>query len=98
MPIAYESLFGGGGGGGIASIQRGTITIASSTTSNTATISAVDPSKSFVIWNGSKFPGSYSNFSGAFASVNLTNATTVTAERSSTLQDIVVAFTVVEFS
>ena len=48
-----KSLAGAsGGGGGIKSVQRGVITFGSSDKTATATISAVDTSKAFVLWGG----------------------------------------------
>ena len=61
----------------IKSIQRGTIVITYSATSNTATISAVDTSKSVLINLGIDLPV---NANGYFhGRLELTNSTTVTA-------------------
>lgn len=60
-------------GGGIKSVQRGSIAIAYNVASGTATITAVDPNKAYVIVTGQN-----SADAGQW-SVVLTNATTVTA-------------------
>ena len=62
------------GGGGIKSIQRGSIAIAVSSQSATATISAVVPSKTEL-----RFLGSTSAEAGREARIELTNSTTITA-------------------
>lgn len=58
---------------GIKSIQRGTVTIASGALSGTATITAVDTQKAEL-----RFMGERSTQGG---SIELTNATTITATR-----------------
>ena len=97
-----KSLVGSSsGGGGIKSVQRGVITFSSSSTTATATISAVDTSKAFVLWGGAISGGSGSGTStsnpGSWdARVDLTNSTTVTATKwwsfASTLSYQVVEF------
>jgi hypothetical protein len=92
-------------GSAIKSIQRGTIALSTSQTSNTATITAVTTTKAVALLLG--VTGSSAQVSGEwsglaeghlFARVSLTNATTVTANRgihySSTLT---VGYVVVEF-
>jgi len=64
--------------GVIRSVQRGTITINSTNTSATATITAVDTTKSVVFWLGSD---ASSNGSLTAAYLTLTNSTTVTSTR-----------------
>lgn len=80
-----KSLVGAsGGGGGIKSVQRGVITFSSSNKTETATISAVDTSKAFVLWGGaidSAGTTSYGHPGRWAARVDLTNATTVTATK-----------------
>lgn len=77
--------FVGIGGGVIKSIKQGTISVsvttvgtASGTGSNTATITSVDTTKSFIVLDGisGTIPGSAD---APMAAVDLTNATTVTA-------------------
>lgn len=65
----------------VKSVQHFDITIAASGTSNTATIRAVDTSRSAVVWDG--FLSSYAATGGDTNSprVDLTNSTTVTARR-----------------
>jgi len=95
-----KSLVGSSsGGGGIKSVQRGVITFSSSSTTATATISAVDTSKAFVLWGGAINGTSYTDASnpGSWdARVDLTNSTTVTATKwwsfASTLSYQVVEF------
>lgn len=80
----------------INSVQAGTITIGSGSTSNTATITSVDTTKSFVVFNGASTSSTALN--RVTARVALTNATTVTATRESSVDEVTVAFTVVEFA
>lgn len=63
----------------IKSIQRGTITIGSSDTAETATITAVNPSNTRL-----KIMGERIAASAGGARIALTNATTVTADRQTT--------------
>lgn len=63
---------------GVNSIQAGTITIATNTTSNTATISAVG-ANAFVIWLGCTDTSLNHQASRIATTVQLTNSTTVTA-------------------
>jgi hypothetical protein len=66
--------------GFIKSIQAGTITIASGATSNTGTVTAVDPNNSVLIFLGNELSGS-TDPRTAYARIELTNATTITATR-----------------
>lgn len=66
----------------IKSIQSGTITIAAASTSNTATITAVNTNNAWVQWVGESFPQSSADPGVIRGRVTLTNSTTVTAERS----------------
>ena len=96
-----KSLVGAsGGGGGIKSVQRGVITFDSSNKTATATISAVDTSKAFVLWggaiNGSSNIGS-SSPGFWVARVDLTNATTVTATKWWAYESTI-SYQVVEFN
>lgn len=78
-------------GGGIRSIQKGQIVLTSQT-SNTATITAVDITKAFVLHGGAFLTA------GAVAGVliDLTNATTVTATAGASSTGKI-NFTVIEF-
>lgn len=80
------------------SVQHFTITIAASGTSNTATVSAVDTSKSFIIWGGSR--SSANNADNTLGRVELTNSTTLTATRTSGSSgvDLVISGTLIESS
>lgn len=86
--------------GNIKSIQQVAITIGTGATSNTATISAVDTSKSVIIWNGFNTDHTGSSAAEVFTRIALTNATTVTASRntSSGSFSVIVRATVVEFT
>lgn len=90
------------GGGGVKSIQRGTITvnIAGSTSvySNTATITAVDPTKSTIDLLGSNLPTT--QYTTCHFRVDLTNSTTVTAyagNNNGAIGNIVIGYQVVEY-
>lgn len=77
-------------GGGIKSIQRGTISLTPTIASSTATIQAVNTSKTML------------NFVGASGSINsarisLTNSTTVTADGFVSSGTASVGYEVVEF-
>lgn len=76
-----------------ASVQRGTIAL-SAATSNTATISSVDTSKSFVNWGN--FLSATGNANTVQPSLTLTNATTVTAAVNSAGSPTV-SYEVIEF-
>lgn len=79
--------------GGIKSIQRGTITIDGTSLTATATISAVDPNKTFV----NKL-GSSTNQAGNDVHVRLalTNATTLTLTRGLSSGQIITSWEVIE--
>ena len=77
------------------SVQRGTITITSTNTSNTATVSSVTVANSFVRLLGVDTDSNVTLRSSQ-AAVSLTNATTVTASRSSSSGAVIVSFEVVE--
>ena len=79
----------------VKSVQSGTITL-SAATSGTATINAVDTSRSVVFFNGISTPASAATLLAALHGLALTNSTTVTATASSASSSVV-AFTVVEF-
>lgn len=86
---------------GFTSVQYGTIAIAAAAASGTATITSVDTTKSAVIFLGmdSDSAGSAAtNYEGATCGLILTNATTVTATRSTTTGSVVVSFVVVYFA
>ena len=81
----------------VKSIQRGTITVTG--TSNTATITSVDIPKSVVIWGGSNFQHATGADERAWnINLVLTNATTVTATRNSSIDSCVVPFQVLEYN
>ncbi len=80
-----------------SNVQRGTISIASASASNTATISSVTTSRAVVLRGG------YTTNNGAitasvYTNLELTNGTTVTAARDSTTGTVIAAYSVVEFA
>lgn len=81
--------------GQIKSIQRGTIAI-SSGTSNTATVTSVDTSKSILMHLGqSSTQTGIDNVSTALA---LTNATTITATRGGSTGTTTVGYQLIEYT
>lgn len=97
----YSDLFPcGTGGATIAAIHRGLITISGSgTASATATIPAVDVTKSVAYYLGGSSNQGQSDSQGGFARVELTNATTVTMTRQSSAATIgEFSFVVIEFA
>jgi hypothetical protein len=80
-------------GGAIKSIQRGTISIGNGVTTQTATVTSVDTTKSQL-----NFLGCYTADTAitALASVVLTNATTITGQRSSNTSTTVVSWELIE--
>lgn len=87
-------------GSGIRSVQKGTITIANANTSNTATISSVNTAKAFVLFGGHTGTDATYSLSQGVPKLDLTNATTVTANRDAqaATQSLTVSYTVVEFN
>ena len=68
--------------GGIKSVQRGTISLTGSNTTATATVSAVDVTKSQLAMLGlSTDSGNTNVTSESFTRLSLTNSTTITATR-----------------
>lgn len=79
----------------IKSVQRGTITIANGTVSNTATIPAVNTAKSSLTYLGAQFTAiAVTDYRARLA---LTNGTTVTATRIGNTDAITVGYEVVEW-
>lgn len=76
----------------ISLIQRGTIVIADTDSSNTATISSVDTTRSVESFLGCSAEDT--NVPSALARITLTNATTVTANRFGTVSATTVGFMV----
>src|SRR5690348_13736716 len=75
-------------------IQRGTITIADATSSNTATITAATLERSRLRHLGYQTVGGESN---ARNRLTLTNPTTITANRNGSVGDLEVAYEVTEY-
>lgn len=97
--VSASSSFVTASGSVISRIQSGTITIAAASSSNTATITSVDTTKSIIIYEGRQPTSTGSaNTNRSAARIALTNATTVTATRQNTNDAVTVAFTVVEFA
>ena len=85
-------------GGGIKSIQRGTVVIGVSSTTGTATVTAVVVAKSFLSYLGFQIPTAGLGDNKTFARIDLTNTTTVTATRDVADADRpTVGFVLVEF-
>jgi hypothetical protein len=83
----------------VQSIQTGEITIAAGTSSNTATISAVNTKYAVCFFGGWRSADTSLNTSEDYARVELTNATTVTAQTSASNagSSRIVRYTVVAF-
>jgi hypothetical protein len=89
----------------IKSIQRGTITIAASATTGTATITSVDTAKSMCLFLGFTTTWDFASAdnwraSRLFPRVALTNGTTVTATRNSSdsTATVTVSYEVIEYN
>lgn len=78
-------------------IQRGTIAIAGGSSSNTASITSVDTTRSVVVFLGFSTDNN-ANGGDGFGRLTLTNATTVTANRGNTNNNCTVSFEVWQFS
>lgn len=83
----------------IKSIQRGTITIAAASLTNTATLSpTVDPANSLLHWLGESGTFSTSNRTDpGWAGLTFTSGTTITATRTDTNNPCTVSFEVIEY-
>jgi hypothetical protein len=82
----------------IKSIQRGTIAIAGGSVTNTATITSVNLACAYVVWLGVTTTDTTAEPDRDWTNVVLTNATTVTATRqSSVFGTSTVSFEVIEF-
>ena len=84
-----------GGGGGVKSVQRGVVNLGNST-SATATVSAVNMSKSRLQFLG--VVASTSSATAQAVKVELTNATTITATRFSGSGACTVGWELIEFT
>lgn len=80
----------------IKSVQRGTIAL-TAVASNTATITAVDPNNSVLTYLGGTFDAAAPAEDQAFARLAFTNATTITASRTTATNNVVVSFEVIEY-
>lgn len=84
----------------IESIQRGTVSVGASGATNTATITAVDTTRSTVVWGNVSAPNVLANgVSASSARLALTNGTTLTAtqDSSGTGVDQTLAYQVIQF-
>jgi len=84
----------------VESVQRGTITVGGSGATNTVTITAVDLSRTALIWGNVSAPNVLANgVTASTARVALTNATTITATQdgSGTSVDQTIPYQVVQF-
>lgn len=82
-------------GRAIKSIQRGTITITNGTSTATATITSVDTAKTELRLLGSSTPGTGTS-DNVLVRITLTNATTITATRGATANDVTVSWELTE--
>lgn len=82
----------------VKSVQQGSISVGSAATSNTATINAVDTTRSVVLFLGNN-PTDSSGYTPStdWLRLTLTNATTVTADKNATGNNTLVEYVVVEF-
>ena len=82
----------------IQSTQQVTVTIANGQTSGTATITAIDTTRTSLIWGGSSTTRN-ATYDGQqdLCGCTLTNSTTVTATRSGTTNDLIVQVSVVQW-
>jgi len=76
-------------------IQRGTIAITAGNTSNTATITGVNTSKSVLSWLGQSTD--VGDMTDGSAQLMLTNSTTVTATRHASTNNMTVGYQVIEW-
>ena len=79
----------------IKSIQSGTIGISNGSASNTLTITSVSTAKAMITLQGVTTGGTLN--SSKLARIELTNATTITATRIGTSEDVTIGYQVVEF-
>lgn len=79
-------------------IQRGTITIGSSSTSNTATVTSVNMDRSELRMLGNTYSSSTNDLNKAFCYIALTNSTTITATRGvgAASNSVIVSYELVE--
>ena len=81
-----------------ADVQSGSVSFGTGTSSQSATIAAVDPAKSWLIYNYRSTDGTTTNIGQKLVRGRVTNATTLTFDRSATGQTIDLEYFVVEFS
>lgn len=84
----------------IKSIQRGTITVANASLTNTATITSVVPGNTRLVYLGNDSVNAGGGGTGTapcLLRIDLTNATTVTATRLDSTDDAIVSFEVIEY-
>lgn len=82
----------------ITSVQQVSITLGSTVTSNTATISSVNTATSAIFLNWESTDNASTSCTVTQAKVELTNATTVTANRDTGTNSVTINATVVEFT
>lgn len=83
--------------GVVKTMNRGTIALNSGSASNTATVSAVNTNKSLLNFQYFSTDGTTVNQDDAASVCVLTNSTTITASRSATTNNVVVAYELIEF-
>lgn len=96
--MGVQRLKPAAGGATIKSVQRGTITIAVASASNTATVTAVDTSKTQMTHLGTDITAAGTDtFYPRDAYLVLTNSTTVTATRRGNNEAVVVSYELLEW-
>ncbi len=94
---AKAVYFPGAGKLRVESIQSGTVTIDNGNTSGTDTINSVDVNNSIILFVGCTIAEGGSQFFHTISRVVLTNATTITAERSGSIGEAIAGYVVIEF-
>lgn len=83
--------------GVLKSIQRGSITISHTASSNTATVTGVETAKSYLVFGGIQSQPNTGYGIDSTGKLVLTNGTTVTFDRSGTNNSLVAAYHLVEW-
>ena len=81
----------------VRSIQRGSITLTAGLTTATATITAVSLANAVIAWSGNTYDAASGDFALNQGRIRLTNATTVTANRNTAGNVLILGFEVIEY-
>ena len=81
-----------------ATVQSGSVSFGTGDSSRTATVTALDPAKSWLIYNYRTTDGTTTNIGQKLVRGRITNGTTLTFDRSSTGQTIDLQYFVVKFT